>query len=142
MNGLIATADVELSASPGQVWNALTDPDLIRQYLFGAEVETTWEPGSPIVWRGEYEGRSYEDKGEVLVFEPEKALTVTHFSPLTGLEDRPENYHTVSYALTDRGDHTHLALVQDNNDTAEAVQEASENWQTVLDQLKGLVERG
>lgn len=142
MNGLIATADVELSASPGQVWNALTDPDLIRQYLFGAEVETTWEPGSPIVWRGEYEGRSYEDKGEVLLFEPEKALAVTHFSPLTGLEDRPENYHTVSYALTDRGDHTHLALVQDNNDTAEAVQKASEDWQTVLDQLKVLVERG
>lgn len=142
MNGLIATADVELSASPGQVWNALTEPDLIRQYLFGAEVETTWEPGSPIVWRGEYEGRSYEDKGEVLVFEPEKALAVTHFSRLTGLEDRPENYHTVSYALTDRGDHTHLALVQDNNDTAEAVQKASEDWQTVLDQLKVLVERG
>jgi uncharacterized protein YndB with AHSA1/START domain len=142
MNGLIATADVELSASPAQVWKALTDPDLIRQYLFGAEVETTWEPGSPIVWRGEYEGRSYEDKGEVLVCEPEKALTVTHFSPLTGLEDRPENYHTVSYALTDRGDHTHLALVQDHNDTAEAVQEASDNWQTVLDQLKVLVERG
>ncbi|MDP3890805.1 SRPBCC domain-containing protein [Nocardioides sp.] len=142
MNGLIATADVEVSASPSQVWNALTDPDLIRKYLFGAEVDTTWEPGSPIHWRGEYDGRSFEDKGEVLDCVPEQKLTVTHYSPLTGQEDRPESYHTVSWALTDRGDRTHLALVQDNNHNAESVQRSSADWQTVLDQLKELVERG
>lgn len=142
MTGHIATADVDISASPKQVWNALTDPGLIRKYLFGSEVETTWEPGTPIRWRGEYEGRKYEDKGEVLEVVPEQKLTVTHFSPLTGEEDKPENYHTVTYQLEDKGDRTSVHLEQDNNADPKAAAESQENWGTVLNGLKELVESG
>ena len=39
MSGQTVSASVEISASPGQVWNALTDPDLIRQYFFGTTVD-------------------------------------------------------------------------------------------------------
>ena len=52
--------------------------------MFGSEVETDWEPGSRIVWRGKYAGMSYEDHGEILEFEPESRLVMTHFSPLSG----------------------------------------------------------
>ena len=70
MTGNIAVADVDISASPTQVWNALTDPGLIRKYFFGSRVATTWEPGTPIIWSGEYDGEPYEDKGEVLECRP------------------------------------------------------------------------
>jgi len=142
MTGEIATAEVDISASPTQVWTALTDPGLIRKYLFGTEVATSWEPGTPITWRGEYDGHEYEDKGEVVECVPGKRLTVTHFSPLSGAEDKRENYHLVSYELMVRGDHTHVRLEQDNNATSEAAEESRANWQTVLNGLKELVERG
>ena len=110
MTGKSVTAEVEISASPGQGWNALTDPDLIRKYFFGTEVETSWEPGSPITWSGEYDGREYQDKGEVLEVVPEERLVVTHFSPMSGQEDTPENYHRITYQLDDEGDSTHVIL--------------------------------
>jgi uncharacterized protein YndB with AHSA1/START domain len=141
MTGQTVSASVEISASPGQVWNALTDPDLIRQYFFGTQVDTTWEPGSPITWKGEYEGKQYEDKGEVLEVVPEQQLVVSHFSPLSGQEDRPENYHRLEYRLDDEGDTTKVHLEQDNA-PAEQVEDFQATWETMLGNLKELVERG
>jgi uncharacterized protein YndB with AHSA1/START domain len=60
----VATAEIEIDAPPTKVWSALTDPDQIKQYMFGSEVVTDWRQGSQIVWKGEYEGKEYEDKGE------------------------------------------------------------------------------
>lgn len=142
MTGHIATADVDISASPAQVWQALTDPEQIRRYLFGARVDTTWEPGDPITWAGQIGERSYVDHGEVVEVTPEQRLVVTHFSPLSGQEDSPENYHRLCWELSDQGDHTHLRLEQDNNATADAAAESEQNWETVVRGLKDLVERG
>jgi len=132
-------AQVQISASREQVWTALTEPDLIRQYFFGSEVETTWEPGSPITWSGEYDGRSYQDKGEVVEVVPGERLVVTHFSPLSGQEDAPENYHRLTYELDGEGESTRVSLEQDNT-PEESVEQFRSNWQTMLDGLKGLLE--
>src|SRR5690348_4964455 len=129
MTGHIATAEVDISASPGQVWSALTDPEQIAKYMFGSLVETDWTPGGPITWTGEFEGRSYQDKGEVLEVGPRRRLRVTHFSPLTGQEDVPENYHEVDYELTEEGDHVRLTLRQDNNGSEEEAAHSAKNWQ-------------
>ena len=66
MSGHVATAQCEIDAPPEKVWRALTDPELIKKYMFGSEVKTDWKPGSPITWTGEFEGRAYEDKGEII----------------------------------------------------------------------------
>ena len=110
----VATAETEIDASPAKVWAALTDPDQIKEYMFGSQVVTDWKEGSPIIWKGEYEGRKYEDKGSIVEIEPERRLKVTHFSPLSGQEDRPENYHTLVYELEERAGSTHISLTQDN----------------------------
>ena len=141
MSDHVAHAETEISASPQQVWDALTDPEAISSFMFGSKVDTDWEEGSPITWSGEYDGKSYQDKGEVLEVEPEKRLVVTHFSPMTGQADVPENYHRVTYRLEDEGDRTQVTLEQDNT-PAGSEEEFRTNWETMLGNLKELVESG
>jgi len=140
MTGYVATAEADIGAAPEQVWAALTEPEQIKKYMFGSEVVTDWQPGGSIVWRGEYEGKRYEDKGQVLEVEPGRRLTVTHFSPLSGQEDVPENYHTVRYELEARDGGTHVVLNQDNNGSEEEAEHSQQNWQLMLDGLKKTVE--
>lgn len=136
----VATATVEIDAPPARVWTALTDPAEIEKYMFGSHVVTDWKPGSPIVWEGEYEGKRYEDKGEIVEIKPARRLKVTHFSPLSGQEDVPENYHTLTYELEAAGPVTRVALSQDNNPTAEAAEHSKANWEKMLFGLKEVVE--
>ena len=136
----VATAEIQIDARLGRVWNALVDPKLIKKYMFGTEVVTDWQRGSPIVWKGVYEGKSYEDKGEILAIEPERLLRVTHFSPLSGKEDVPANYHTLTYELEKNGDKTRVALSQDNNASEEEAEHSRSNWEKMLSGLKEVVE--
>ena len=141
MSGHVATAQCEIDAPPEKVWRALTDPQLIKKYMFGSEVRTDWKPGSPITWQGEFEGRKYMDKGEILAVEPGRRLEITHFSPLTGQEDRPENYHKVSYELQQTDGGTSLRLTQDNSSSAEEAEHSAATWQMMLDGLKKVAEQ-
>lgn len=140
MKGHVAQASVVVAAPVERVWAALTDPDLVRRYLMGAEVASDWRPGSPITWSGEYEGLRYVDKGEVLEVEAPTRLVHTHFSPLGGRPDEPGNYHTLVWALEPQGDGTRLRLSQDNNASAEEAESNRENWSAILAELKKAVE--
>ena len=135
-----ATASTTIDASTETVWDALTDPETIERWFFGSTVETDWEVGSSIVFRGEWEGQTYEDNGEIRRFEPEHVLEYTHWSPLSGKPDVPENYHTVTYELAEGDGGTEVTLTQDNNDTEEARDHSEENWELVLGNLKELLE--
>ena len=136
MSGFTATAEVQVDAPPQRVWEALTDPVQIAGYMEGSRVETTWEVGSPITWSGEYEGRPYQDKGEVLAYDEPQLLSVTHYSPLLGLPDEPESYHTLVYLLTEHEGGTLLELTQDGCTDQEQADQFSQNWQQMLDGLK------
>ena len=140
MAGHLACAEIEIEAPPSRVWRALTDPDEIERYMFGSRVETDWQPGSAIFWKGEYEGRAYEDRGEILEVVPERRLKVTHFSPLSGEDDVPDNYHTLTYELERRDGTTRVSLSQDNNPTPEAAEHSRANWEKMLSGLKSLAE--
>lgn len=142
MTGYEATARTEVAAPPERVWEAMTDPDQVAEYMMGSRVESDWRPGSQITWSGEWEGRPYQDKGEVLEAEPGRRLVVTHYSPLTGQEDVPESYHTVRYELTPAAHGTTLALTQDGCDSEEQAKQFSRNWQGMLDGLKKVAEGG
>ena len=138
--GLVATATVTVDAPPDRVWEALTDPRLIAQYMFGSRVESDWTVGSPITYSGEYEGKPYQDRGEILEIRTGQLLRTTHFSPLSGVPDVPENYHTIEYSLTPKGSTTVLTLSQDNNSSEAESQHSAANWQQMLDALKRVAE--
>ena len=136
----LAQVAVTINASAPQVWKALTNPDLIKQYLFGTQVETDWRVGSPITYRGVWEGKSYEDKGKILQIEPNKLLVSTFWSSMGGKPDLPENYQTLRYELTAAGNATRLTIIQDNSVTQQDAEHSEQNWKMVLDGLKKLVE--
>ena len=138
--GLIANASIFISATAAKVWNALTNPELIRQYMFGTNVVSDWREGSPIVWKGEWQGTTYEDKGVILKLKPKRLIQYSHFSPLSGKPDLPENYHTVTIKLTSDGASTIVLLTQDNNETEQEREHSEQNWQMMLDALKKLLE--
>ena len=139
--GLVARASTTIDAPIGKVWDALVTPKTIKQYMFGTNVTSDFREGSSIVWKGEWEGKSYEDKGVILKFNPEKMLRYSHYSPLSGLPDKPENYHTVTIDLVRQGEQTLIALTQDNNPTEEAKQDSEKNWAMMLAGLKKLLEK-
>jgi uncharacterized protein YndB with AHSA1/START domain len=137
----VARASVDVDAPTGEVWNALVTPETIEKYMFGAKVVSDWKEGSPIVWMGEWKGKSYEDKGEILRLEPQRVLQYSHYSPLSGQPDAPESYHTVTIELAQTRDgQTRVSLTQDNNPSAEAREHSEKNWAAMLDGLKKVVE--
>jgi len=137
---IIATATILINASSAQVWKALTTPELMKQYFFGADVITDWKVGNSIVYRGQWKGKPYEDKGKIVKFVPEKLLVTTHWSPLSGVPDSPENYHTVSYELFQEFGKIRVTLIQDNNVSETEKDQSESMWNTVLEGLKKLVE--
>lgn len=137
---LVARASTRIAAPADRVWHALTDPAEIRKYFFGTDVKTDWKPGSPITWSGEWQGRRYEDKGQILEARRNERLRYTHFSPLQGLEDVPGNYHTITIDLAPDGDGMRVSLEQDNNADAKTRDYSRKNWETMLEGLRKLLE--
>lgn len=45
---LVANATVVVQSTKSKVWEALIIPDAIKQYMFGADVESEWRKGSAI----------------------------------------------------------------------------------------------
>jgi uncharacterized protein YndB with AHSA1/START domain len=140
-NTFVAKKAITINAPASQVWDALTNPAMIKQYLFGTEAISDWKVGSPIVYKGTWEGKAYEDKGKILRVEPHKLLETTYWSGNSGLPDIPENYNTVTYELSANGNQTTVSLTQDNNASAEARDHAEQNWGMVLDGMKKLLEK-
>jgi len=140
--GFVAKQSVRINAPAAKVWDALVDPAAIKQYMFGTTAASEWKPGSAIVFKGEWQGKTYEDKGVILRAEPRRILEYTHFSPLSGLPDRPENYHTVTIELSEEDGATAVSLSQDNNPTEQARGHSEKNWGVMLAGLKKVVEQG
>ena len=141
MDTFSASTAITIQGSPSKVWEALTDPTIIRSYLFGTDTKTDWAVGHPITWSGNWNGKEYEDKGTVLKNEPEKILSTSHWSPLSGNPDDPENYHIVTYELISTPDHVTLTVTQSNSPTqAEADEMIEAGWKPILEEIKKIVE--
>lgn len=137
-----ASTSIVTSASQEKVWDALTKPEIVKQYFFGTDMVTDWVAGSPIFFRGQWEGKKYEDKGVVLSFNPMESLSYTYLSSMGGQEDTPENYQTLIFTLKEDSGSTTLTISQSNAPTQEAADHSLSSWKIVLEGLKKIVETG
>ena len=129
-----------INAPLDRVWAALTQPELVKQYFFGTDLVTTWEPQTPIYFRGEWEGKPYEDKGTVLSFVPLQSLEYNYFSSWSDVEDAPENYQIIRYKVKPLGAKTMLVIEQHNIDTIDKKVHSLQNWKGLMVEIKKLLE--
>lgn len=144
MGNFVARAEVEVAAPRRTVWRVLTSSGSRPEIMFGARVSSDWRLGSAITWSGEYEGRRFEDHGRIVELEDLQEpwrIVLTHFSPLSGLPDVPENYHTLRFELDEIDGGTRVTLDQDNNPTREAAEHSQANWAQMLRGVKTVAER-
>ncbi|HET6544721.1 MAG TPA: SRPBCC family protein [Chryseolinea sp.] len=138
---LIAKASTSISAPASRVWEALTNPELIKKYLFGTQAVSDWKEGSSLEFKGEWEGKKYLDKGIILKSEPEKLFQYTYLSSFSNLPDLPENYSNVTYELFEEDGETTLTVKQENVANEAARKHSEKNWEYVLKTLKDLLEK-
>ena len=137
--GHISEYKAKINASIDRVWDALTKPELVKKYLFGSNLKTSWIVGEEISWTGEFNGQAFEDKGVILEFEPHKRLVYSYLSSWAGLKDTPENYLFVKNEVTEKDGVTELTITQSNYDE-ENVTHSKKNWEVVVNEIKKMLE--
>jgi uncharacterized protein YndB with AHSA1/START domain len=147
-NELLVKNTITINATPAKVWDALTNPEKTKKYMFGCETVSDWKKGSALLWKGSYEGKEMIFvKGEILEIEPEKKLVYTTIDPNSNIDDVSENYLTVTYTLTEESGKTVLTVTQgDYSKVAEGEKRyaeaynGGEGWNPILVEIKKLVE--
>ena len=129
-----------INAPAAKVWEALTNPAIVKQYFFGTNVKSDWKVGSPIIWEGEWEGKAYQDTGTILDIDPGKFVKYNYWSSMSGTDNKPENYANITYSLSEKDGQTVLTVTQDNIKSKEAKEHSEQNWQSVFGKMKEMVE--
>lgn len=144
MTELMARVHVVVDASPEQVWEGLTSPELTRLWMGGAEVASDWTPGSTVTWSGLVAGQPFEDSGTVLEVDRPTRLRTTHRSGGLALADAPVDPHVVTYEVVAEQGGTVVTVTQEGlGQTPDSVAEYEQTWALLLGRLKDVLqERG
>jgi uncharacterized protein YndB with AHSA1/START domain len=134
---LVARATVDVPAPAAAVWATLVDPG--ATWMVGARVTSTYAVGDPITFDGEWDGKPFQDRGEIVEIDPPRLLRYTHYSPLSGQPDVPENYHHLTFTLEEHAGSTVVSLEQDGNGSAQEASHATATWEQVLGALRDAV---
>lgn len=139
-SNITGKASITIHATADRVWEALTTPRIIKKYFFGTDAVSDWKVGSPLIFKGEWQGKHYEDKGTILEIVPQKLFKYSYWSSMSGIEDKPENYVDVTYELSRSGDDVTLTITQENIPDEKMKAHSEQNWNKVLGDLKKLLE--
>lgn len=131
-----AAASMTLPHPPEKVWDALTEPEIVKQWMSGTELVGDLVPGGTIFYRGEWNGAAYADRGNILELDSPRLLKLNFYSTFSGLPDEPQYWQPITYALEPEGDGTRLTITHENNPDAETAATLAKNWAASLDQIK------
>lgn len=140
-NNLILKKDLKIETPVAEVWEALTNPAILKQTMFGCDVVTNWKIGSNILFKGNWEGNEFVDKGTILDFQDGKSYEYDYWSNFSGLPDLPENYSIIKFQLDKSDNGTILSLEQRNFATQTMYEHSDKNWDIALNSLKELAEK-
>lgn len=128
-----------INAPVEKVWDALTNPEIVKQYFFGTELITSWKVGEEIAFQGEWERQKYKDVGKVLNYEHNKKLEYSYFSNWSNKENKPENYLWICYEVNPTDNGTEVIISQTNYDE-ERAQHSEGNWAALMDAMRKIIE--
>ena len=138
----VARVSLIINAPRAKVWDALVDPEKIKQYILASDVTSEWQEGSSIVWKSEFNGKPFEIKGTILRLQPQRLLEFDQSRPIFRASQvvLPSDYHRVTIELSDEGLQTHLLLVEHGNATERELAHSQGGWQLALGNMKALLE--
>lgn len=144
-NTIVLTTTINASAD--NVWDAITNPDKIEQYMFGSRCESDWKPGSKAnFFITQDEKQINIVKGEVIRNVPGKLLEHTLFPAGSGLEDTLENYIVITYEIQEHDGETDLTITQKGykyvDNGLERYIDSQKAWKVALPKLKEVAEKG
>ena len=84
------------------------------------------------IFKGEWEGKKYEDKGTILENIPGKTFQYDYWSSMSGIEDKQENYLIITYSLVKKDDGTDLTITQENIQDEKTKAHSEQNWTKVI----------
>jgi uncharacterized protein YndB with AHSA1/START domain len=130
-----------IAARPENVWKALTDGEVTKQYFFGRRFEGEVRKGAR--WRLVMENGETDTDGEILECDPPHKLTlswqVQWLEEMRGLPPA-----RVEYLIEPVGNGSRLTVKQynDENIPPQYVEGGRQGWPMVLSGLKTLLETG
>jgi uncharacterized protein YndB with AHSA1/START domain len=138
----VARVSLTINAPRAKVWDALIDPEKIKQYILASDVVSEWRVGSSIVWTSEFQGKPFVIKGTVLRLEPQRLLEYDQSRPIFRASQavRSSDYHRVTIELADEGAQTRLSLIEQGNATERELAHSRGGWQLALGSMKALLE--
>ena len=132
---------IKINADSSKVWNAITNPKIIKKYLFDTNVKSDWMIGSEISFDGNYQGKKFKDKGIIQKFDKEKLFQYTYLSEFSGLDDKDENYSIITFELSTDNKTTKLMVTQKGFVNKKAQEHSDQGWGMVFREIKNILEQ-
>ena len=133
-------SSITINASLQKVWDIITQPEFVKLWQYGSDLQTNWKVGSKIKFVTEWDGKIFEQWGTVLEFTPTSKLRYSLFAPRPDLEDKPENYFEMIYSLTADHGQTKLEIIQEDSRPNAVKEEEQDEENPILSMLKQIAE--
>jgi uncharacterized protein YndB with AHSA1/START domain len=130
--------EIYIKTTPERLWEAITNPELRRQYNFGVGVDSDWTPGSS--YTSVHPAGGPIAKGENLEVEPPHRL-VQSFTALWSDTVEAEGTSRVTWEIEQVADSCRLTVIHDQLPEG-ANNELYGGWPMILSGLKTLLETG
>jgi len=136
----VSRSSIRIEAPRRTVWSVVTEPAYVKQWQYGSDLQVVWTVGSPIRFTSEWQGKTLEQWGTVLLVDAPNRLAYSLFAPRPDLEDKPENYFTMTYVLDDDEGATTLTILQEDPRLGAQDTDGEADDNPVLAALKTLAE--
>ena len=125
------------------MWDALVNPETIKQYMPVTDVVSEWREGGAILWKSEFQGKPFEVTGTILRVEPGRLLEYDHSRPIfrpAGASRAPVTYQRVTIELSHEGAQTRLSVTERDHTTERELAHSEGGWRLAFGNLKALLE--
>ncbi len=130
----------QIHASVQDAWDLLVNPARASELWWGSTVESDFTPGHPIVWKGVWEGKPFEDRGTILTVQPPTLLKYSHWAPSFG-EDVEANRNFLTWQLAPEGAGVKVTFRHENIATKEMKDQSEAMWKQLLGRMKDMLEK-